>query len=230
MMNNKPCNGLGIVAAAGAIALTITVAGCGVAQAPLDTSAKTVATPQQGQVTTTVQAQKTVGDVTPVYVSVANGTDDVRSIVPSQVFALNENGERIAPIPPGEAARQSGNAEELKASIASSVLSGALAGGVGAGLGAAAGSAFGAVGQGSIVGAATGAGWGMFRGAERGQSKADEQAAMQIESLSLKPEDVRKGFTVSGYVFFPKGTYSQVEMLMVDRETGDTQSVREPWR
>src|SRR5208282_1317904 len=49
-----------------------------------------------------------------------------------------------------------------------------------------------------------------------------------IEALSLKPEEVRKNFTVSGYVFFPKGQYNQVEMLLVDRETGDTEVVREP--
>ena len=213
-----------------AISCAIALAGCGVARAPIDSTPKHVATPQQGQVSISVQAQKPVGDVTPVYVSVANGTDDPRSLVPSQVFALDENGERVAPIPPLEAARQSGNARELESAVASSALSGAVAGGVGAALGAAAGSAFGAVGQGSIVGAASGAGWGMFRGAENGQTKADQQALMQIEALSLKPEEVRKNFTVSGYVFFPKGTYSQVEMLMINRETGDTESVREAWR
>ena len=59
--------------------------------------------------------------------------------------------------------------------------------------------------------------------------EADLQANQQIDALSLKPEEVRRNYTVSGYVFFPKGQYSQVEMLLVDRETGDTQVVREPW-
>jgi hypothetical protein len=80
------------------------------------------------------------------------------------------------------------------------------------------------------VGSAFGGGWGIIRGAERGQSKADQQANEQIQSLALKPEEVRKNFTVSGYVFFPKGQYNEVEMLLVDRETGDTEVVREPWR
>jgi hypothetical protein len=71
---------------------------------------------------------------------------------------------------------------------------------------------------------------GIIRGAEKGQSRADQQARQQIEAVSLKPEEVRKNFTVSGYVFFPKGQYNQVEMLLVDRETGDTEVVREPWR
>jgi hypothetical protein len=216
--------------AAASLAMAIAFAGCAVSQAPLDTKAKIVATPAQGQITMTVQAEKTVGSVTPVYVSVANGTNDPRAIVPSQVFALNSEGERIAPIPPMEAARQSGNANELKSALASSALSGVLAGGVGAGLGAVAGPAFGSTGTGALVGTATGAGWGMFRGAERGQDRSDQQAAMQISSLALQPESVNRNFTVSGYVFFPKGQYSGVEMLLVDRETGNTESIREPWR
>jgi hypothetical protein len=215
---------------AAGIVMTIVFAGCAVSQAPLDTKPKVVATPEQGQITMTVQAEKTVGDVTPVYISVANGTNDPRAIVPSQVFALNSEGERIAPIPPMEAARQSGNAQELKSALASSALSGALAGGIGAGLGAAAGPALGGPGTGALLGTATGAGWGMFRGAERGQDRSDQQAAMQISSLALRPESVNANFTVSGYVFFPKGQYSQVEMLLVDRETGNTESIREPWR
>ena len=217
-------------AGAALIILAVALAGCAVSEPPLDTKPKVVASPEQGQVTMTVQAEKTVGDVTPVYISVANGTHDPRAIVPSQVFALNSEGERIAPIPPMEAARQSGNAKELKSALASSALSGAIAGGVGAGLGAAAGPALGGTSAGALLGTATGAGWGMFRGAERGQDRADQQAAMQISSLALQPESVNNGFTVSGYVFFPKGQYSQVEMLLVDRETGNTESIREPWR
>ncbi len=79
-----------------------------------------------------------------------------------------------------------------------------------------------------MVGTAFGAADGIFSGAARGQSKADQQANQQIEAVSLKPEEVRKDFTVSGYVFFPKGSYNQVEMLLVDRETGDTKSSANP--
>ena len=207
----------------------VVISGCGIAQAPIQHTPNVVATPQHGQLAVSIAAAPTVGEVTPVYVSIANGTDDTRAVVPSQVFALNRAGERVAPLPPGEAARQSGNAGELKGALKSAVVSGALAGGVGAGLGAAVGSAFGAAGSGAIVGGAYGAGYGMVHGAERGQSRADQQANQQIDALSLKPEEVRKNFTVSGYVFFPKGEYKQVEMLLVDRETGDTQVVREPW-
>ena len=59
--------------------------------------------------------------------------------------------------------------------------------------------------------------------------RPDQQANQQLDAVALKPQDVNRNFTVSGYVFFPKGTYEQVEMLLVDKETGDTQTVTEPW-
>jgi hypothetical protein len=195
-----------------------------------------VATPQQGQLAVSVAAAPNVGEVTPVYVSIANGTDAPRSVVPSQVFALNDAGERVAPLPPGEAARQAGSAKELQGAIESAGVSGVGGAAVGAAAGAVAGAAgnaggwgFGSPGAGALIGTAFGGGLGIIRGAEKGQTRADQQANQQIEALSLKPEEVRKDFTVSGYVFFPKGSYNQVEMLLVDRETGDTQIVREPW-
>ncbi len=221
---------------AGAIAVAIAISGCAVAPAPIAHTPNVVATPQQGQLAVSVAAAPTVGEVTPVYVSIANGTDAPRSVVPSQVFAVNDAGERVAPLPPGEAARQAGSAKELEGAVQSAAVSGVGGATVGAAAGAVAGAAgsaggwgFGSPGAGALIGSAFGGGWGIFRGAEKGQTKADQQANQQIEAVSLKPEEVRKDFTVSGYVFFPKGQYNQVEMLLVDRETGDTEVVREPW-
>jgi len=220
-----------------AIAAAIAIFGCAVAPPPIAHTPNVVATPQQGQLAVSVAAAPTVGEVTPVYVSIANGTDSTRSVVPSQVFALNDAGERVAPLPPGEAARQAGSAKELEGAVKSATVSGVGGAAVGAAAGAIAGAAgsgggwwgFGSPGSGALIGSAFGGGWGIISGAERGQSKADQQANQQIEAVSLKPEEVRKDYTVSGYVFFPKGQYNQVEMLLVDRETGDTQVVREPW-
>ena len=222
---------------AGAIAAAIAISGCAVAPPPIAHTPNVVATPQQGQLAVSVAAAPTVGEVTPVYVSIANGTDAPRAVVPSQVFALNGAGERVAPLPPGEAARQAGSAKELEGAIQSAAVSGIGGAAVGAAAGAVAGAAgssggwgFGSPGAGALIGSAFGGGMGIIRGAEKGQSRADQQARQQIEAVSLKPEEVRKNFTVSGYVFFPKGQYNQVEMLLVDHETGDTEVVREPWR
>jgi uncharacterized protein YcfJ len=218
------------VATLGLAAGSLALAGCGIASAPIQNTTQVVATPQPGQLTVSVQSHPAVGDVVPVYVSIANGSDSPRAVVPSQVFAINAAGERVAPLPPAEAARQAGNAGELKAALTSAAVSGVGGGAVGAGLGAVAGSAFGAVGQGALVGTAIGAAHGMFRGAERGQAKADREANQQIESLSLRPADANRNFTVSGYVYYPKGNYQRLEMVLVDRESGDTEVVKEPWR
>ena len=217
--------------------MVVAAAGCAVAPAPIAHTPNVVATPRQGELAVSVAAAPTVGEVTPVYVSVANGTDAPRSVIPSQIFALNESGERVAPLPPGEAARQAGGANELEGAVKSAAISGVGGAAVGAGAGAIAGAAgrsagwwgFGSPGAGALVGTAFGAAGGIFSGAERGQTKANQQANQQLEAVSLKPEEVRRNYTVSGYVFFPKGQYSQVEMLLVNRETGDTQVVREPW-
>ena len=212
-------------------AAALGLAGCAVASPPIKNTPQVVATPLTGQLTTSVQAGPAIGDVVPVYVSVANGTDEPRTVVPSQVFAINDAGERVAPLPPREAARQAGGAGELKAALASAAVSGVAGGAVGAGMGAIAGAGLGGgAGPGALIGTAIGAGTGMFSGAERGQSKADQQANEQIGGLALKREEVNRNFTVSGYVFFPKGNYREVEMVLVNRETGDTQSIREPWR
>jgi len=219
-----------------AIAAALTISGCAVAPPPIAHTPNVVATAQQGQLAVSVAAAPTVGEVTPVYVSIANGTDADRAVVPSQVFALNDAGERVAPLPPGEAARQAGSAKELQGAIESGAVSGVGGAAVGAAAGALAGVAgnagnwgFGSPGAGALIGTAFGGGFGIFRGAEKGQTRADQQANQQIDAVALKPEEVRKDFTVSGYVFFPKGSYNQVEMLLVDRETGDTEVVREPW-
>jgi hypothetical protein len=201
-----------------------------VASPPIKSTPLVVATPQAGQLSISAQSAPIVGDVQPVYISVANGTDEPRSVVPSQIFAMNDSGERIAPLPPPEAARQAGGAGELKAALASAAVSGVGGGALGAGLGALAGAGSGGVGPGALLGAAIGAGAGVFSGASRGQDRADSQASQQIDGVSLKPEEVMRNFTVSGYVFFPKGSYREIEMVIVNRETGDTQSIRQPWR
>ena len=216
--------------------LMLAMSACGIASAPLKDTPRIVATPQPGQLNVTTQPSPPIGDVLPVYVSVANGSDVPRSIVPSQIFALNDSGARVAPLPPGEAARQAGGAGELKAALASAAVSGVGEGALGAGLGAIVGSVvngaagFRGAGSGAIIGGAIGGGSGIVHGVERGASKADQQANQQLEALALRGGEVRHDFTISGYVFFPKGSYNEVEFLLINQETGDTEVMREPWR
>jgi hypothetical protein len=216
--------------------LALAMAGCGIASAPLKDTPRIVATPQPGQINVTTQPSQPIGDVQPLYVSVANGSDVPRSIVPSQIFALNDSGARVAPLPPGEAAREAGGSGELKAALTSGAVGGVAEGALGAGLGAIVGSVvngfsgFSGAASGAIIGGALGGGSGVVHGVQRGSDKADQQANQQLQALALQGGEVRHDFTQSGYVFFPKGSYHEVEFLLVNQETGDTEVMREPWR
>ena len=216
--------------------VVLAMTGCGIASAPLKDPPQIVATPEQGQLNVTTQPSRPIGDVLPVYVSIANGSDVPRSIVASQIFALNDSGARVAPLPPGEAAREAGGSGELKAALTSGAVGGVAAGALGAGLGAAVGSVvngfsgFSGAASGAIIGAAAGGGSGIVSGMQNGAIKADQQANAQLQALALQGGEVRHDFTLSGYVFFPKGSYHEVEFLLINQETGDTEVLREPWR
>ena len=134
--------------------IAVVIGGCAIAPAPLKDTPRIVATPTSGQLTVSTEPVKAIGDVLPVYVSVANGTDSPRAIVPSQIFALNDAGSRIAPLPPAEAARQAGGAGELRAALLSAGASGLIEGAFGAGLGAIAGSLIHSGGTGAAIGGA----------------------------------------------------------------------------
>lgn len=222
--------------------IVLSISACAVAQPPIERTPQVVVTPVQGELSVAVSKAPTVGEVAPVNVSVANGTDIPRTVVPSQIFAINQSGERVAPLPPGEAARQAGGAAELKAALASGAVSGVAGGAVGAGLGAAIGAvngtdrgstswfgSNGGVGPDAMIGAATGAGLAIFSGVPRGQDRADQEAAAQLGPLALPQQDVGHNFTVSGYVFFPKGEYQQIQLVMINRETRDAEVVTRPW-
>ena len=196
-----------------AVAAAIAISGCAVAPPPIAHTPNVVATPEQGQLAVSVAAAPTVGEVTPVYVSIANGTDAPRSVVPSQVFALNDAGERVAPLPPGEAARQAGSAKELEGAVKSAAVSGVAGAAVGAAAGAIAGAAgraggwgFGSPGAGALIGTAFGGGWGIFSGAERGQSKADQQANRADPSGLAQTRGSAQGLHGQRLRFLPQGT------------------------
>ncbi len=212
------------------IALAAIFTGCIFASPPIKNTPQVVATPQEGQLSLTTVPAAPVGNVQPVYVSIANGTDTPRAVVPSQIFALNDAGNRIAPLPPGEAARQAGGAGELKAALTSAAASGVVEGAIGAGVGAIAGSFLGSGATGAALGGAVGGSYGLIQGATSGPDKAHSQARDQITALALEPGDVRHDFTVSGYVFFPKGDYKQIQFLLVDGESGNTEVINRPWK
>src|SRR5215472_16548079 len=86
----------------------VALCACAIASPPLEPQHRAVPTPMDGHVAVIAEADKPVGGLIPVYVAVANGSDEGRTIHASQIFALNQSGERIAPVPPLEAAREAG--------------------------------------------------------------------------------------------------------------------------
>jgi hypothetical protein len=212
------------------LASALILSSCAVAWPPLKPAeSKPVPSPVEGEFSVVTQADHPVGDLIPVYVAVANGSDEGRAVHPSQVFALNEYGQRIAPVPPQEAARQAGGAGMLKAAMASAATGGAALGALSAATGALAGLAAGGVAPGAAIGGAIGVTQGALWSAPMGQGRAQSEANSRIQALALGDTEVRKDFTVSGYVFFPKGSYKDVEMLVVNTESGSTETVTVPW-
>src|SRR5580704_9200248 len=170
----------------------LATAGCAIAPATLKDPPHVVATPVNGQLTVSSEPSKPIGDVLPIYVSIANGTDSPRAVVPSQIFALNDAGSRVAPLPPAEAAREAGGAGELRAALLSAGASGLVEGAFGAGIGAIAGSLIHSGATGAALGTAIGGGEGALQGVTAGPAKADSQATNQLTALALPAQDVRQ--------------------------------------
>jgi hypothetical protein len=194
-------------------------------------------TPSKGQITMQARPGKPIGDIVPVDVAVANGTDEPYRIEPDQVFAINQQGQRIMPIPASEAIIEAGHANALKAGLtgaAKNALVGGLAGAAaGAAVGAAVGTIVASPAEGALLGAAMGgsvgaAGGGIFGGFQ-GQAAAHNDAESQISSLSLRTRDANPNYSVNGYVFFPKGSYTSVEMNLFDEETHQSATRSSPW-
>ncbi len=201
---------------------------CGVAPAPIAHPQYAVPVPVENQITVTATRAPTVGGVTPVYIAISNGDQVPRRVVPRQIFAVSTDS-RVAAIPPGEAARLAGGANELAGVLESGAASGAAGGALGAGVGALAGAFEGGAKPGALLGGAVGAGFGAFEGAPRGAAAARRQANQQLKSLALRPARLEYNFSASGYVFFPAGSYNWVEVLLVNVETGRTESYRALW-
>ena len=183
---------------------------------------------RKGQLTVSSEPSKPIGDVLPIYVSIANGTDSPRAIVPVRSLPSTTPAARIArcrrlkprarPEAPANYAPDYSAPEPVVQSAGALVPASAQS----------PDRLFIVVEAGAAIGGAIGTGTGAFHGATAGPAKANEQARTQLTALALRAEDVRQDFTVSGYVFFPKGDYKRIQMLLVDDETGNTEVISQP--
>ncbi len=221
------------VARIAAAILATTITGCATSARPLPTTKRIALTPPKDDIAAKASVGKPIGEIVPVDISVANGTDEPYLIDSSQVFAIDDDGERVLPIPPSEAMQEAGNANELKAGLTGagkSAAVGAVTGAVvGAALGAGAGALVGVPPVGAALGAAIGGGVGAASagavGGMQGQAAAHMDAATQISALCLRTQEAHPKYSVNGYVFFPKGDYRSVEITLLNRETEQARTV-----
>ena len=181
---------------------------------------------ESGTLAVRAMAARPIGPVQPVAVAVTNGLTESVRVDSRQAYATNRSGERIAPLPPGEAARL-GEGRALPGSL-SGAGKGVVTGGVlGSIAGAITGAITGGIGGAVAAGAAAGAALGGITGAIGGGGEAQPDVAGYTErglpSTSLAP-----GLSATGYVYYPEGEYDSVEVLLSDEPSGRTLAERAP--
>ena len=190
---------------------------------------KVVATPTSGHVSVIAVADKPVGNVVPVYVSVANGSDDPLLESPSEIFAQGDDTNRVPVVPLTEAITQAGGAAGLVSNLGTAAAYGLPAAAVGGVSGAAAGGLGGMSGtralSGSVIGSAAGLVAGITQGVWTAHQAAEQRAQEQIANLSLKPTTIPPNGTASGYVFYPADKYQTLLAVMGDTESHSTVTV-----
>src|SRR5580700_10321215 len=220
-----------------AVLLAFGLSGCATTWKPIPLTPRVALTPTKGDVTTQARPGKPIGGIVPVDVSIANGTDEPYLIQPDQIFAINEQGQRIMPISTNEAIQEAGNANALKAGLTGAAKNAAIGAIAGAATGAAIGAAVGTIvlspAQGALVGAAIGgsvgaAGGGVYGGVQ-GQAAAHRDAETQISALSLQTREAHPNYSINGYVFFPKGEYTSIQMTVLNEETHQSDTRTSPW-
>ena len=217
--------------------LAFALGGCATVWNPIPITPRVALTPTKGDVTMTARPGEPIGRIVPVDVSIANGTDEPYLVQPDQVFAINQQGQRIMPVSASEAIQEAGNANALKAGLTGAAKNLAIGAVAGAATGAAIGAAVGTIvlspAQGALVGAAIGgsvgaAGGGVYGGMQ-GQAAAHRDADTQISALSLQTREAHPNYSINGYVFFPKGDYTSIQMTVLNEETHQTDTRTSSW-
>lgn len=222
---------------AGILFFCCVVSGCATTARPIPITQRVALTPTKNEVSVQARPGTPIGNIVPVDISVANGTDEPYLIVPSQVFAIDQKRQRILAVPPAEAIQEAGDANALKAGLtgaAKNAAVGPAAGAlIGAAVGVAAGALIGSPAAGLAYGAALGGGVGAAEagaaGGIQGQAAAHHDAETQINALALPAGEAAPNFSINGYIFFPKGDYTSIQINVLDQETHQSEILTAPW-
>jgi hypothetical protein len=66
-------------------------------------------------------------------------------------------------------------------------------------------------------------------GGVQGQAAAHHDAETQISALSLQTREAHPNYSINGYVFFPKGEYTSIQMTLLNEETHQSDTRTSPW-
>jgi hypothetical protein len=174
---------------------------------------------------------KDFGSMVALGIGMSNGETATYVTTADRIFAVDEAGNRIAPLSVDEAARQAGGATALAAGLEGAGGSALLAGLLGAIPGAIIGASQGG-GAGAGTGAAVGAGIGVAVGAVGGfyesKTKTEQEIIDQLHGLYFGGQILKPGLPVSGFVFYPAGTYTGVRAVLVDQATNQVKEIAGP--
>jgi len=207
----------------------LALAGC--ASKPVTAPRAIVPEPVPSELRGATTPGKIFGDMVSLGVGIANGSTKEYVISADRVYAIDRMGYRVAALSVTEAARQAGGATALVSGLKGAGTGALLAGLLGAIPGAVIGAAH-AGGSGAGTGAAVGAGIGVTAGALGGffssKSETERQIVDQLGELYLGEQVVKPGLAVSGFVFFPRGSYTGTRILAVEKPSSAVTEIFAP--
>lgn len=162
--------------------------------------------------------------VLPVLLVYTNGGNHVYNIQRGQVLAVDYDNNMWQALTTEQATDRIAGSE-VGQDLLKGAGKGALIGGAGgAALGAALGAVMGDAGKGAMIGAAAGGIGGGAYGAVHEKSKVEKVVNRDVMSKALQDQQVAPGYTISGFIFLPKGNYHRIEINVFD--TTGQQSVK----
>ncbi|HYV56765.1 MAG TPA: hypothetical protein VE911_04430 [Candidatus Nitrosopolaris sp.] len=194
-----------------ALVLALALAGCAARHAA---PTLTAPAPETGRVLVVATGAPRVGSAQPIAVAITNGTDEALRVDPRQVYTTSGTGDRIAPLPPAEAARRAGG-RHLPGAVRGGAIGAASGGVLGAIGGAIVGAIQGGIGLAVAAGSAAGATIGAISGVIGGSRRPAVDVA-GFEAQALPAMTLEKGFSAAGYVYYPAGTYRTLEVLLAE--------------
>jgi hypothetical protein len=210
------------------LAATLVIAAC--ARKPV-TAPRAVIPETTSDLSVAATPAKKFGHMVALGIGISSGAPSTYVVSAQRIFAVDVDGNRIAPLSVDEASRQAGGTTALVAGLQGAG-GGALLGGL---LGAIPGAIIGAAqggGSGAGTGAAVGAGIGVAAGAIGGlyssKTKTDEEIEDQLRGLYFGEKTLETGVPVSGFVFYPEGDYVGVRVVAVDKTSKQAREIAGP--